>query len=266
MTAHHQIRPPGRWDLRSSIEGTGVLVTGATGGIGSAVVDGFAGLGAHVVVADVDQARCDAVVASLEEPSQHLAMGIDLSDLATHDRLVQNTVDRFGRLDTLVHLAAVLRRRDSIDDVTEEDWDVQLDTNLKAAFFLNRAVARQIRAQGHGGSIVNFTSQGWWTGGFGGSVVYCASKGGIVSMSRGLARTLAPDRITVNSIAPGAVDTPMMRSGLSEDQLAAQIAPIPMARMGEPDEMVGAVLYLASDLSRYVTGATLNATGGWLMY
>ena len=85
-------------------------------------------------------------------------------------------------------------------------------------------------------------------------------------MSRGLARTLAPDRITVNSIAPGAIDTPMMRSGLTDDQLAEQIAPIPMGRMGEPDEMVGAVLYLASHLSRYVTGATVNATGGWLMY
>ncbi|MEQ8716867.1 MAG: SDR family NAD(P)-dependent oxidoreductase [Acidimicrobiales bacterium] len=266
MTEGGTVRAPSRWDLRSSIDGTGVLVTGATGGIGSAVVEGFAALGAHVVVADLDQSRCDEVVAGLRDPSHHLAAGVDLADLGSHDGLVQSAVDRFGRLDTLVHLAAVLRRRDSIDDVTEEDWDVQLDTNLKAAFFLNRAVARQMRSQGNGGSIVNFTSQGWWTGGFGGSVVYCASKGGIVSMSRGLARTLAPDRITVNSIAPGAIDTAMMRGGLTEDQLAAQIAPIPMGRMGEPDEMVGAVLYLASGLARYVTGATVNATGGWLMY
>lgn len=257
---------PSPWDLRSSISGAGVIVTGGTGGIGSAVVEGFAALGAQVLVADLDEERGEQVIADLDDPTRHIAVGVNLTDLGTHARLVETAVERFGRLDTLVHVAAVLRRRDSIDDVTEDDWDAQHNTNLKAAFFLNRAVARQMRSQGTGGSIINFTSQGWWTGGFGGSVAYCASKGGVVSMSRGLARTLAPDRITVNSIAPGAVDTAMLRDGLTEEQLAAQIEPIPMGRMAQPDELVGAVLFLASALSRYITGATLNVSGGWLMY
>ena len=138
--------------------------------------------------------------------------------------------------------------------------------NLKATFFLNRSVARVLREQGRGGRIVNFTSQGWWTGGFGGSVVYAASKGGIVSMCRGLARSWAPDGITVNSVSPGAADTPMMRSGMDEAGLAEFVKMIPLGRMAEPDELAGVVVFLASDHARYITGATINVSGGQLMY
>src|SRR4029079_5814847 len=104
----------------------------------------------------------------------------DLRDISGHDELIDQAARAIGRLDVLAHLAAVLRRRATIDDVTEDDWDFQLDVNLKATFFLNRAAAHIFREQGRGGRIVSFTSQGWWTGGFGGSVVYAASKGGIV--------------------------------------------------------------------------------------
>ncbi len=150
--------------------------------------------------------------------------------------------------------------------MTEEDWDVQHDVNLKAGFFLNRACGRALREQGRGGRIINFTSQGWWSGGFGGSVVYAATKGGIVSMTRGLARTYAKDRITVNAVSPGAADTAMLRSGLTEEQLAQQIAQIPMGYMAAPSELAGTVLFLASDHAGYITGATINVSGGWLMY
>ena len=171
-----------------------------------------------------------------------------------------------GRLDVLAHVAAVLRRRGSIGEVTEDDWDAQLDTNLKAAFFLNRAVARLMRKQGRGGRIINFSSQGWLTGGFGGSVVYAASKGGIVSMSRGLARSLAGDGILINTVAPGAVDTQMMRGGLSEEELQAFVGQIPLGRLAEPEEIAGAVVFLASDHVTYMTGATINVSGGQIMY
>jgi NAD(P)-dependent dehydrogenase (short-subunit alcohol dehydrogenase family) len=113
---------------------------------------------------------------------------------------------------------------------------------------------------------VNFTSQGWWTGGFGGSVVYAASKGGIVSMSRGLARTLAPHRIRVNTIAPGFVDTPMMCSDMTEAELQACVDQVPLGRMAEPDEVADIASFLIGSDSRYMTGATLNVTGGQLMY
>lgn len=252
------------WSL--GVEDQGVLVTGGAGGIGSEVCLAFARAGARVAVVDVDAGRCEQVVARMEHPERHIALGADLADLAGHEPLIEQVRSAFGRLDTLAHLAAVLRRRPTIDDVTEEDWDAQIGTNLKATFFLDRAVARALRAQGRGGSIVNFTSQGWWTGGFGGSVVYAASKGGIVSMSRGLARTLAPDRITVNTVSPGAADTAMMRGGSSDADLESFVRMIPLGRMAEPNELAGTVLFLASPHARYITGATINVSGGQLMY
>lgn len=252
------------WEL--GIEGFGVLVTGGAGGIGSEVSLAFASAGARVAVLDVEKERCERVIARMEDPERHLALGVDLSDLSSHERVIERVRDRFGRLDVLAHLAAVLRRRGSIEEITEEDWDVQIDTNLKASFFLNRSVARAFREQGRGGRIVNFTSQGWWTGGFGGSVVYAASKGGIVSMSRNLARTLAPDGITVNTVAPGAADTAMMRGGSSDADLESFVRMIPLGRMADPSELAGAVLFLASPHAAYVTGATINVSGGQLMY
>jgi NAD(P)-dependent dehydrogenase (short-subunit alcohol dehydrogenase family) len=248
------------------LAGKGAFVTGAAGGIGREVAVALAAAGARVAVVDVDQAACEAVVAGLERPDEHLAIAADLTDLGSHERLLRRAQEIFGRLDALACLAAVLRRRDTIDDVTEEDWDVQLDINLKALFFLNRAAAHVFREQGRGGRIVNFTSQGWWTGGFGGSVVYAASKGGVVSMSRGLARTLAPDGITVNTVSPGAADTSMMRSGMTDEGLADFVKMIPLGRMAEPAEVASSVLFLVSDLGRYISGATINVSGGQLMY
>ena len=252
------------WEL--GLEDRGVVVTGGAGGIGRETAAAFASAGARVAVVDVDQERCDEVAAGLESPERHLALAADLGDLACQEALLRGVRDAFGRFDALAHLAAVLRRRATLDDVTEEDWDAQLDTNLKATFFLNRWAARIFREQGRGGRIVNFTSQGWWTGGFGGSVVYAASKGGIVSMSRGLARTLASDGITVNTVSPGAADTAMMRDGSSEQDLARFVEMIPLGRMARPDELAGTVVFLASDHAAYITGATINVSGGQLMY
>jgi NAD(P)-dependent dehydrogenase (short-subunit alcohol dehydrogenase family) len=252
------------WDL--GLDGRGVVVTGGAGGIGREVAAAFASAGARVAVVDLDGARSEEVVAGLDSPERHLALGADLSDLDGQEAVLRRVTDEFGRFDALAHLAAVLRRRATIDDVTEEDWDIQLDVNLKATFFLNRCAARLFREQGNGGRIINFTSQGWWTGGFGGSVVYAASKGGIVSMSRGLARTLAPDGITVNTVSPGAADTSMMRDGSSDDDLAKFVSMIPLGRMARPSELAGIVLFLASDLASYITGATVNVSGGQLMY
>ncbi len=243
-----------------------MIVTGAAGGIGRSVVHAFARAGARVAAVDLDGSQCEQLVTGLESSDRHLALGADLSDISGHDALAAKVRQAFGRLDVLAHLAAVLRRRPTIEDVSEEDWDVQIDTNLKTTFFLNRSVARTFRQQGPGGRIINFTSQGWWTGGFGGSVVYAASKGGIVSLSRGLARSLAADEITVNTVAPGAADTSMMRGGSTDEELAAFVSMIPLGRMAQPDELAGIVLFLASDHARYITGATINVTGGQIMY
>ena len=252
------------WEL--GLGDRGVVVTGGAGGIGREVVAAYASAGARVAVVDLDEDSCAEVVAGLEHPERHLAIGARLDDLTTHEAVLRRALDAVGRLDVLAHLAAVLRRRATVDDVTEEDWDLQLDVNLKATFFLNRSVARLFREQGRGGRIVNFATQGWQTGGFGGSVVYAASKGGVVALSRGLARTFAPDAITVNTVSPGAVDTPMMRDGMSDEALASFLAMVPLGRLAAPSELAGIVLFLSSDHASYITGATVNVSGGQLMY
>ena len=253
------------WSSGAGLEGKGVVVTGAGGGIGGAVARAFAEAGARVCAVDVKEEPLAELLPALPG-GPHRSEAVDLRDLSGHDGLLRRAADEFGGLYALASLAAVLIRRNDIDEVTEEDWDFQHDVNLKAGFFLNRAAARIMREQGRGGRIINFTSQGWWTGGFGGSVVYCATKGGIVSMSRGLARTYAKDGITVNTFSPGAVDTPMLRGGLTDAQLQGHIDQIPLGYMAEPADLAGTVVFLASDHARYITGATINVSGGWLMY
>ncbi|HZZ62378.1 MAG TPA: SDR family NAD(P)-dependent oxidoreductase [Roseiarcus sp.] len=253
------------WNPASGLEGKRVLVTGGAGGIGREVALAFGAAGSRVAVLDLDQEKVSSVVAEMQG-GPHLPLAADLRPVAGHAGIIAAVVGAFGGVDVLVCAAAVLVRRYSVDEVTEADWDFQHDVNLKATFFLNQAVARIFRAQGRGGRIVNFTSQGWWSGGFGGSVAYAASKGGIVSMSRGLARSFGPDKITVNAVSPGAADTAMMRSGMTDQQLAGVVAAIPLGRMAAPSELAGTVLFLASDHAAYITGATINVSGGWLMY
>jgi len=253
------------WNIGAGLEGKGVIVTGAAGGIGREVALAFAKAGCHVAAMDINE-KGVGEVAALMEGGPHLAMAVDLRDIAGHEALVAKVEKQFGRLDVLANTAAILIRRSNVDEVTEQDWDLQHDINLKAGFFLNRAVARALKAQGRGGRIINFTSQAWWSGGFGGSVVYAASKGGVVSMTRGFARSYAKDRITVNAVSPGAADTAMLRGGLKEDQLAQQIVQIPIGYMASPSDLAGTVLFLASDHASYITGATINVSGGWLMY
>jgi NAD(P)-dependent dehydrogenase (short-subunit alcohol dehydrogenase family) len=253
------------FNLGSGLEGRKVIVTGGTGGIGREICLGFAAAGANVAVVDLDQAKADAVVTELEG-GPHLAVGHDLRSVADQHVALDKALAAFGRLDVLVQTAAVLVRRPSVFDVTEADWDFQHDINLKASFFFAQAAAKVMRDQGQGGRIVNFTSQGWMSGGFGGSVAYAATKGGIVSMTRGLARSLAKDKITVNAVSPGAADTAMMRSGMDDAALAATVAQIPLGYMAPPSDLAGSVLFLASDHASYITGATINVSGGWLMY
>jgi NAD(P)-dependent dehydrogenase (short-subunit alcohol dehydrogenase family) len=242
-----------------------VIVTGAAGGIGRKVAEAFATTGARVLAVDLKQEAVDEVIAGLEGQG-HAAIGTDLRAVASLDALVARAREMLGSVDVLAHLAAVLRRRSNINDVTEEDWDVQLDTNLKASFFLCRAAATAMVEQGRGGRIITFTSQGWWTGGFGGSVVYNAAKGGIVTMTRGLARSYGPHNITVNAVAPGQVLTPMLLEGLSEEIFQSMNKATPLGRAAEPQEIAGTVVFLASDHAAFITGATINITGGFIMY
>ncbi|MFN8623309.1 MAG: SDR family NAD(P)-dependent oxidoreductase [Chloroflexota bacterium] len=253
------------WSVGAGLEGKGVIVTGATGGIGRAIVEAFATTGAKVLAVDLDQAKVDEVVAGLEG-SGHAGQAANLGDFSTHQALVDKAIAEFGNFYVLVNAAAVLRRKGSLDEVTEEDWDFQHDINLKAAFFLARTAGNAMIAQGKGGRIVLFSSQGWWTGGFGGSVAYAATKGGVTSMCRGLARTFGPHQITVNCVSPGQVHTPMLMTGLSPEVYENMKKQTPLGYVAEPAEMAGPVVFLASDHAKYITGSTINASGGFLMY
>jgi NAD(P)-dependent dehydrogenase (short-subunit alcohol dehydrogenase family) len=257
------------WNVGAGLEGRGVIVTGAAGGIGRAIVRAFATTGARVLAVDVDQSKLDLVLA--ECPGQgHASLMVDLTDLSSHQALVEHAVAELGGAFALAHAAAVLRRRSDINAVTEEDWDFQLDTNLKATFFLCRTMAAEMgrndTTNGSRGRIILFSSQGWWTGGFGGSVVYAASKGGIVSMARGLARTYGPKGITVNAVSPGQINTPMLLTDLDPAVYERMTKETPLGYVGEPDDIAGVVVFLASDHARYISGATINVSGGFLMY
>jgi len=254
------------WELGAGLEGRGALVTGACGAIGRHVAAALAAAGAHVVAVDLDEAAVRAVVAGLERPERHHALSADLRDLDAIERLVERAVAAAGRLDVLAHVAGVIRRVAELDEVSAADWELQEQVNLRATFFLGRACARAMRARGEGGAIVNFTSQGWQSGGYGGSAVYAAMKGGVVSLSRGMARTYAADGIRVNCVAPGMVDSPMLRNGLRDEQVDGFVERIPLGRFARPEELAGAVVFLASRHASYVTGATLDVSGGLMMH
>ncbi len=253
------------WDLGSGLAGKGVIVTGAGGGIGRPTAEMFAAAGARVMAVDLHQEAVDEVVAGFEGDG-HVAVGCDLTDLDAQGALVDRAVDELGNLYVLAHLAAVLRRRSSMDEVTEDDWDFQIDTNLKASFFMARKCANAMIAGGVGGRMILFSSQGWWSGGFGGSTAYCASKGGIVSMSRGMARTYGPHQITVNVVSPGQAATSMLLTDLDPAVLESMTKDTPLGRIADPSEISPVVVFLASQHARFVSGATINVSGALQMY
>jgi NAD(P)-dependent dehydrogenase (short-subunit alcohol dehydrogenase family) len=253
------------WSVGAGLEGKGVIVTGAAGGIGKATAEAFATTGAKVLALDIDQSRVDDVVSGLDG-SGHIGLAADLTDLSGHQAIIDRARGELGGLYVLANLAAVLRRVSGLDAVTEDDWDFQHDVNLKANFFLCRAAGNAMIDQGEGGRIVLFSSQGWWTGGFGGSVVYAATKGGVTSMCRGLARTFGPNQITVNTVSPGQVETPMLLTGLKPEVYETMKQQTPLGYVAEPHELAGPVVFLASDHASYITGATINVSGGFLMY
>ena len=241
-----------------------MIVTGGAGAIGRAVCEGFAEAGAKVAVVDLDQGACDAVAAALPGA---MGFGTNLRDFAALPALIARIEGAMGLATHLVNVAGIILRTADLFSVTEKDWDAQHDVNLKALFFLTQAFAARLRDTGRQGSVVNYSSQGWQSGGIGGSVVYNATKGAVTTMTRGMARSWAPLGIRVNALAPGLVDTPMLKTpGQTAEQFQAMVDSIPMKRLALPEDHVGATVFLCSPMARYMTGATINVSGGFLMY
>lgn len=252
------------WSLGAGIRGQAVLVTGAASGIGQATAQTMAALGARVAAVDVQETVREAVE-QLDGPGPHLPLVFDLADIGAIPALVEQVEERLGPLWALAHVAAHLRRR-RLEDVSEADWDAQMDVNLKASFFLNRAVGEAMIATGRGGRIVNFTSGAWLTGPVYDSHAYVASKGGVVSMTRGFARAYGPHNILVNCIAPGQIDTPMQHLDNLPEIVADGISQCPLGRMGLPEELATVVAFLSSTHASFVSGATINVSGAIFMY
>src|SRR5262249_29230859 len=155
---------PGGWNVGAGLEGRGVIVTGAARGIGAAPAEAGAGAGARVLAVDLNAGALEEGMGGLAGEG-HIAAAVDLADLKVHDRLVAQAQGELGGLWGIAHMAGVLRRRHDLASITEEDWDFQHTVNLKASFFLCRAVGLALEQQGGGGRIVTVSSQGWWSGG-----------------------------------------------------------------------------------------------------
>lgn len=246
------------------LAGRTIIVTGAAGGIGGATARMAVDNGMNVLAVDVAADRLHSFVADSPRAG---AIAAHVADLARTDAIpgiVRAAVDRFGRIDGLVHAAAVLRRQLDISEITETDWDAQVDVNQRGSWFLVREVAETLRRMERPGAIVMVASAGAFTGGLGGSWVYASTKGAVVSMVRGFARTYAPLGIRVNAISPGTTNTEMLTRNLPQQRLDAVKALVPLGRIAEPEEMASVALFLLSDWASYVAGVTLDVDGAWL--
>jgi NAD(P)-dependent dehydrogenase (short-subunit alcohol dehydrogenase family) len=249
----------------ADLTGQTALVTGAQQGIGKAIAIALAREGANVVINYFDdKAAADAVAASvLAAGGKALVVAGDVSAAGVPGALVDAAVGAFGGIDILVNNAGVFPRVAFLE-MTEKDWDFVHSINLKAGFFCAQAAARAMVAAGTQGAIINLASSAM----FGASpqgVHYSASKGGVVSMTRAMAMELAPWKIRVNAIAPGLTDTAQPRYGMTEEELSAKAATMPLGRIGQPEDIANVAVFLASDRSAFMTGQTVHANGGLFM-
>ncbi|HEX2577076.1 MAG TPA: glucose 1-dehydrogenase [Aquihabitans sp.] len=245
----------GRFDLTDRV----VVVTGGSRGIGRAIVEGLAGLGAKVVVASRKAEACEEAVRAVEAAGgTALAVPTHVGDLDALRALVEQTVDAFGGVDVVVNNAANALTQ-PIGDITPEAWQKSTDANVRAALFLVQEALPHLAASPHA-AVINVVSCGVFTSGQG-MAMYLAGKSALLALTRSMAAELASRQIRVNALAPGVIDTDMVRNNPPEFQ-RLMIAGQPMGRMGQPDELVPAALFLASDASSFMTGQCLVVDGG----
>jgi 2-deoxy-D-gluconate 3-dehydrogenase len=247
------------------VDGKVALVTGAGSGLGQATAIALAQMGADVAITELpgkEPAAAETAKAIQAEGRRALVCPLDVTRLPMISEVVDQVLQHFGRLDILVNNAGINIPKWAVD-VTEEDWDKVLDVNLKGVFFVAQAVARKALIPRGGGKIINIASQNGVIG-YHYRAAYCSSKAGVINLTRVLAIEWAQHHINVNAIGPTFLETPLTRPMFqNKDFYEDVIRRIPLGRIGKPEDVVGAVVYLASPASDLVTGHTLLVDGGW---
>ena len=247
-----------------SLASRNALVTGAGSGLGLAVAEGFAQFGAAVAVVDIDRGAARAVAEDIESAGgRAIALGCDVADHAQVERTVAATIEAFGHIDVLVSNAGIGDRA-AAEEMTPEQWQRVLDINLSGAWYFDQAVGKHMIERGIKGSIINTSSITSLVGITTGNANYAASKGALNALTRTLAIEWAPHGIRVNAIAPTHVKTALIAHKMEEEPALADffLGNIPLGRMGEPEDVAAAAIYLASDAGALVSGHVLVVDGG----
>jgi NAD(P)-dependent dehydrogenase (short-subunit alcohol dehydrogenase family) len=250
--------------MNLGIQGKTAIVTGGGSGIGKAVCLLLAEEGAHVAVADLYRERAEQVAQAIQVRNHSaLAVAADVSAAADVDRMVSTALDQWGNVDILVNNAGIILQAPTVE-MTEQQWDKILSNNLKSCFLCAQAAARQMIRQGKGGRIINVSSIHAELSEPSASA-YTAAKGGMEAFSRTLATELAPHRITVNCIRPGATYTELTVPMYTDAVKKALFMRIPLREIAEASWIADGIAFLASDRARYITGQILTIDGGYLM-
>jgi len=240
------------------------IVTGSGQGIGRAIALGMAREGASVVVAELNPETAEAVKQEIARIGQQpFSIQTDISSEDSVNAMMRAVIERFGRVDILVNNAGIFPVS-SIEAMREEEWERVIGTNLVGTFLCSKAVVPHFLQQQRG-RIISLTSGRAFQGAKNGAH-YAASKAGIIGFTKALALEVAADGITVNAICPGVTDTAQPRGHTTEEELYARAGSIPLRRIGQPEDLVGPAVFLASDRARYITGQTVLVNGGGIMW
>jgi NAD(P)-dependent dehydrogenase (short-subunit alcohol dehydrogenase family) len=245
------------------LDGRVALITGGNRGLGFVMARALAEAGADVIVTSRQKEKAEASATALAQATGRRALGltVDVTDAARVEDMVQTAVKEFGHIDILINNAGINIRK-PIEEFDEESWDRVQNTNLKAPFLCARAVARYMKEQRYG-RVINVASMLGLTG-LAERSAYCSSKGGIIQLTKVLALEWAPYNVTVNAICPGPFATELNTPVLNNPQANKFFVDhIPLKRWGNPEELGGAAIFLASDASSFMTGAALVVDGGW---
>ncbi|HXH02542.1 MAG TPA: glucose 1-dehydrogenase [Candidatus Competibacteraceae bacterium] len=247
------------------LDGKVAVITGGAGlnGLGFATARMLAAQGARIAILDLAQANPAAAAAELGP--QHIGLVADVTDKASCEAAVAEVLERLGRIDVLVNNAGITQPRKTLD-ITAADYDAVLDVSLRGTLHMSQAVIPAMQKQKSGSIVCISSVSAQRGGGILGGPHYSAAKAGVLGLARAMARELGPDGIRVNCVTPGLIATDINKGKIPEQRKAAILEQIPLGRIGAPDDVAGCIVFLASDLSQYCTGVTLDVNGGMLIH